>query len=58
MVVRYEERFREMMAQTEVSPDAMWGLLDRLESFVHPSCGSLGAGERRRSARPHGMLAT
>ncbi len=50
MVVRYEERFREMMAQAEVSPDAMRGLLDRLETFVHPFCASLGAGERRRAA--------
>ena len=37
MVVRYQERFQEMMAQAEVSPDAMRGLLDRLETFVHPS---------------------
>ena len=50
MVVRYEERFQEMMAQAEVSPDAMRGLLDRLETFVHPFCASLGAGERRRAA--------
>jgi SRSO17 transposase len=50
MVVRYEERFREMMAQAEVSADAMRGLLDRLETFVHPFCASLGAGERRRAA--------
>lgn len=50
MVVRYEERFQEMMAQAEVSPDAMRGLLDRLETFVQPFCGSLGAGERRRAA--------
>jgi SRSO17 transposase len=39
-----------MMAQAEVSPDAMRGLLDRLEAFVHPFCASLGAGERRRAA--------
>ena len=50
MVVRYEERFQEMMAQAEVSPDAMRGLLDRLETFVDPYCASLGAGERRRAA--------
>ena len=50
MVVRYEERFREMMAQAEVAPEAMLGLLDRLEAFVHPFCASLGAGERRRAA--------
>ena len=39
-----------MMAQAEVSPEAMLGLLDRLEAFVHPFCASLGAGERRRAA--------
>ena len=50
MVVRYEERFQEMMAQAEVSPDAMRDLLDRLETFVHPFCASLESGERRRAA--------
>ena len=50
MVVRSEERFQEMMAQAEVAPDAMRGLLDRLETFVHPFCASLGSGERRRAA--------
>jgi SRSO17 transposase len=50
MVVRYEERFREMMAQAEVSPESMRGLLDRLETFVQPFCASLGPGERRRAA--------
>jgi SRSO17 transposase len=50
MVVRYQDRFQEMMAQAEVSPDAMLGLLDRLETFVHPFCASLGCAERRRVA--------
>jgi SRSO17 transposase len=50
MVMRYEERFLEMMAQAEVSPEAMRDLLDRLETFVHPFCASLAAGERRRAA--------
>ena len=60
MVVRYEERFREMMAQAEVSPEVMRGLLDRLEAFVHPFCASLGAGERRLAcpiATTHATLA-
>jgi hypothetical protein len=47
MVVRNQERFREMMAQAEVSPEAMRGRLDRIETFAHPCCASLGAGERR-----------
>jgi SRSO17 transposase len=50
MVVRYEERFREMMAQAEVSPDAMRDLLGRLETFVLPFCASLGSGDQRRAA--------
>lgn len=50
MVVRYEERFQEMMAQAEVSPEAMRDLLARLETFVRPFCASLGTGERRRAA--------
>lgn len=50
MVVRYEERFQQMMAQAEVPPEAMHGLLDRLETFVHPFCASLGDTEQRRAA--------
>jgi SRSO17 transposase len=50
MVVRYQERLQEMMAQAEVSPAAMRGLLDRLEDFVHPFCASLGPTERRHAA--------
>jgi SRSO17 transposase len=50
MVVRYEERFREMMAQAEVSPDDMRDLLDRLETFVLPFGASLGPVDQRRAA--------
>ena len=50
MVVRYEERFQQMMAQAEVAPEAMGDLLDRLAAFVHPFCASLGDTERRRVA--------
>jgi SRSO17 transposase len=50
MVVRYEERFREMMAQAEVSPDAMGDLLGRLETFVLPFCASWGPVDQRRTA--------
>jgi SRSO17 transposase len=41
VVVRYEARFREMMAQAEVPPEAVLGLLDRLETFVLPFCAGL-----------------
>jgi hypothetical protein len=50
MVVRYQERFQEMMAQAEVSPDSMRGLLDRLATFVQPFCASLDSTEQRRAA--------
>jgi SRSO17 transposase len=50
MVVRYEERFREMMAQAEVSADAMRNLLGRLETFVLPFGASLGFVDQRRAA--------
>jgi len=50
MIVRYEERFREMMAQAEVAPETMRDLLDRLETFVHPFCASLGSTAHRRVA--------
>jgi SRSO17 transposase len=50
MVVRYQERFQQMMAQAEVSPESMHGLLDRLETFVLPFCVSLGPTEQYRAA--------
>jgi SRSO17 transposase len=50
MVVRSQERFQEMMAQAEVSPDAMRDLLGRLETVVLPFCASLGPGDQRRVA--------
>jgi SRSO17 transposase len=50
MIVRYEERFREMMAQAEVAPETMRDVLDRLETFVHPFCASLGSTAHRRIA--------
>jgi SRSO17 transposase len=50
MVVRYQERFQEMMAQAEVSPDSMRGLLDRLATFVQPFCEPLDSTEQRRAA--------
>jgi SRSO17 transposase len=50
MVVRYQERFQEMMAQAEVTPDSMRGLLDRLGTFVLPFCACLDPSEQRRAA--------
>jgi SRSO17 transposase len=51
MVVRYEDRFTQMMAQAEVSAESLCGLLDRLETFIAPFSASLTQpGQRRRAA--------
>lgn len=47
---RYELRLEQMLAQAEVTPESMRGLLDRLEAFVEPFAGSLDRPERRRHA--------
>jgi SRSO17 transposase len=47
---RYELRLEQMLAQTEVSPELIQDLLDRLETFVEPFAASLGQPERRRHA--------
>jgi SRSO17 transposase len=47
---RYELRLRQMLAQAEVSPDLVQGLLDRLEAFAEPFAHSLGQPEQRRHA--------
>jgi SRSO17 transposase len=47
---RYELRLEQMLAQTEVSPGLMRGLLERLEHFVEPFAESLGQPEQRRHA--------
>jgi SRSO17 transposase len=47
---RYELRLEQMLAQTEVSPELMQGLFDRLETFVEPFAVSLDQPERRRHA--------
>jgi SRSO17 transposase len=47
---RYELRLEQMLAQAEVSPGLMRGLLERLESFVEPFAESLEQPEQRRHA--------
>jgi SRSO17 transposase len=47
---RYELRLEEMLAQTEVSPELMRRLFDRLETFVEPFAASLDHPERQRHA--------
>ena len=38
---RFDTRLRDMLAQAEVSPELIDGLLSRLETFVHPFTASL-----------------
>lgn len=45
---RYEVRLEQMLAQAEVSPEIMRGLLDRLEAFAEPFAESLVGPQQRR----------
>ena len=45
---RFESRLREMLAQAEVAPELIDGLLSRLETFVHPFTASLREPEQHR----------
>lgn len=47
---RYELRLEQMLAQAEVSPELMRGLVDRLEAFAEPFARSLERPEQRRHA--------
>jgi SRSO17 transposase len=47
---RYELRLGQMLAQAEVAPALMEGLLDRLEAFAEPLARSLDQPEQRRHA--------
>src|SRR3954447_12392479 len=47
---RYELRLEQMLAQTEVSPELMRGLIERLDIFVEPFARSLDQPEQRRHA--------
>src|SRR4051794_35229601 len=45
---RFDTRLRDMLAQAEVSPELIEGLLSRLETFVHPFTASLREPEQHR----------
>lgn len=45
---RYEVRLGQMLAQAEVSPELMHGLLERLEAFARPFAESLAGPRQRR----------
>jgi SRSO17 transposase len=47
---RYELRLEQMLAQAEVSPELIRGLLHRLDGFVEPYATSLASPEQRRHA--------
>jgi SRSO17 transposase len=47
---RYEVRLEQMLAQAEVSPESMRGLLKRLETFAEPFAESLTGPQQRRHA--------
>jgi SRSO17 transposase len=47
---RYEVRLEQMLAQAEVSPESMRGLLKRLETFAEPFADSLTGPQQRRHA--------
>jgi len=47
---RYEVRLEQMLAQAEVAPELMRGLLQRLEAFAEPFARSLAQPEQRRHA--------
>lgn len=50
MIVRYAARYQDMMAQTEVLPETLDGLLERLAEFVLPFTASLPGCWRGRVA--------
>jgi len=45
---RYEARLKEMLAQAEVSPELLQGLLVRLKEFVAPYAALLEEPEQQR----------
>ena len=47
---RYELRLEQMLAQAEVSPELMQGLLKRLDAFAEPFAKSLAEPEQRHAA--------
>jgi DDE superfamily endonuclease len=59
MVVRYENRLKEMMAQAEVPPESVDGLLMRLAEFVLPFAASLpDPGQSRITEYLTGLLSS
>ena len=57
---RFDTRLRDMLAQAQVSPELIDGLLSRLETFVHPFTASLREPEQQRHTVEYltGLLST
>ncbi len=47
---RYEARLADMLAQSQVSPDLIDGLLERLDVFIEPFAATLSEPEQHRHA--------
>jgi SRSO17 transposase len=50
---RYAVRYEEMMAEAEVKPDALAGVLERLKDFVRPFAASLQHASQREHAEEY-----
>jgi len=50
---RFAVRYEEMMAEAEVKPDALEGLLERLKAFVQPFAASLKHPSQRQHAEEY-----
>src|SRR5205085_3025368 len=56
---RYRVRLEELIADAEVPPGLLRGVLPRLEAFLQPFVGALGSAEQQTNARHYvqGLLA-
>lgn len=50
---RFAVRYKEMMAEAEVRPEALEGILGRLKGFVQPFAASLREAEQRKHAEEY-----
>ena len=50
---RYRVRLEELIADAEVPPGLLRGVLPRLEAFLQPFVAALGSAERRTNARQY-----
>ena len=48
---RFAVRYEELMAEAEVKPEALEGVLERLKEFVEPFAASSGTPAQREQSR-------